>query len=307
MKVMANGGKKQKRSEKSLRQNPYDSNDAMDMDQLEFPISFELPFDFEANSENVSIVDEIVDESIQQVLQKEDNVLSNINDNDETWFARHRKSFQNITENHRKRKEKLLKFIQLFLKSASSNYTLTGDFDDSNEQESPDIQSEPKLTFKVMRGNSTIVNLTPKQLLQMFYRGSDEHAELQKRAKMLLQRAFYKYARLYLFARKGYKDTRSFNRMVKKSHKSFFEDGSVSTESSQSESTISKLSENLDDLNNLNDNDYDSEKDFMTNDARTNFHALEGFAILVLEIFGAMLGLTLGAMAQIQAGFIIDI
>lgn len=135
----------------------------------------------------------------------------------------------------------------------------------------------------------------------MFHRGSDEHAELQKRTKTLLQKAFYKYARLYLVARKGYKDARSFNRMVKEDQDLFEDVPSVSIKSDFSNPT-----ENYKTLKQIDDKDFEDQT-FATNDARSNVQALEGFAILILEIFGAILGLSLGAIGQIQAGFIFDI
>jgi hypothetical protein len=177
-------------------------------------------------------------------------------DDDEMVFEVEKQSPSLLTalyERHRQRKQRLLASLcQLF----------------STEQEGDELILEPrnqnsKLTFAIMRGNSTVAQVTPKQFLGIFHRGSDEHAEFQKRAKRMLQEAFYKYARIYLRARKGYKDARNLNRKVR--------------ESTQVE-----------------------ENNEISSDARNGAKAVESFAIFVLEIFGAMAALTYGALNQLQ-------
>lgn len=101
----------------------------------------------------------------------------------------------------------------------------------------------------------------------------EKNSKYQQRAKLVLQQIFYKYARVYLIARKGYKDFQS-------SHRSFV---------SKNEEIEELGRESLEMLNQLN---------FTTNDARQN--SIESIAILVLEIFGAMLALTLGLWTHLE-------
>lgn len=291
--------KKHKRSEVSRQQDQHEiSDDEIDVEQLEFPIASIFPFNVEMTNDQVTshnsdgnLTDQPEDSRI--FLDPEDN------ENNQRWFAKHKTSLAKISENHRRRKEKLIKFLHEFLTPQSANITFT---EENNDQDSLNSENEADLTFAITRGNSTVIHLTPKQFLRMFHRGSDEHAELQKRTKNLLQRAFYKYARLYLLARKGYKDVRSFNKMVKEHHQE--ENEEIVSEANEDD--FSLPSENYESLNQVHEAEYDDEV-FATNDARSNIQAIEGFAILILEIFGAMLGLTLGAIGQIQSGFIFDV
>ena len=43
--------------------------------------------------------------------------------------------------------------------------------------------------------------------------------------------------------------------------------------------------------------------EFATNSGKANFEGGQALAILILEVFGAIFGLTIGLIAQIQAGF----
>lgn len=104
----------------------------------------------------------------------------------------------------------------------------------------------------------------------------EKNTKYQQKAKLTLQRIFYKYARVYLIARKGYKDFQSSHRSFERKNKE-----------------IEELErESLELLNQLN---------FSTNDAsRHSFNSIESIAILVLEIFGAMLALTLGLWTHLE-------
>lgn len=288
--------KQHKRSEMSQHNQNGNGADEMDLEQLEFPIASGFPFNDEITNDHMSSDNSAGDESNQSDDSDDEKR--------EKWFTKHQKSFARISENHRRRKQKLIEFLSLFLKS-SSNETLANEEND-DEHEDLSLSDDLKLSFAIKRGNCTIVHLTPKEFLRMFHRGSDEHAELQKKAKTLLQRVFYKYARLYLVARKGYKDARSFNRMAKELHQEQVEDMPSVKASVKRENKFSHHLEINETLNRVNNYDDDDES-FMTNDARSSLQALESFTILILEIFGVILGLSLGAIAQIQTGFIIDI
>lgn len=164
-----------------------------------------------------------------------------------------------LIERHRQRKQKLLASLcRIFSSENGDNEELTLE---------PRMNRTSKLTFAIMRGNSTVAQVTPKQFLGVFHRGSDEHAELQKRAKRMLQEAFYKYARIYLKARKGYKDARNLNRHAR-----------------ESSSVTSRTLE-------------------LSSQARSGVRALESFAILLLEIFGAFAALAFGAINQFQSSY----
>lgn len=164
-----------------------------------------------------------------------------------------------LYERHRQRKQKLIESLcKIFSTENGDSEELTLE---------PRMNREAKLTFAIIRGNSTVAQVTPKQFLGVFHRGSDEHAEFQKRAKRMLQEAFYKYARLYLRARKGYKDARNLNRHVRES------------------SSVTSSSREL------------------SSQARSGVRALESFAILLLEIFGAFAALAFGAVNQFQSSY----
>lgn len=231
---------------------------------------------------------EMTNEMEQQKIDWTTNV-----DDDARWFARYRDSLARLTENHRRRKQK-------FIAMVSSLLSNDGKFNDESSLKNDD--DDANLSFSIMRGNSTIMQVSPTQFLRMFHRGSDEHAELRMRAKSTLQRAFYKYARLYLIARKGYKDARNFNRLAKEQLKDDDEAPAM-----MMENFLPEALESFQEFNEINDDDdYDEALDFMTSDARRNVQAIEAFAILILEIFGAVLALSLGAIAQVQAGYFPD-
>lgn len=262
---------KQKRSEES-NQRIEEDDDGMNAQQLEIPIDS----DGEMTNENVTTVNGDGDNGDDE---QEDIELTS---DDLSWYGKHQNLFSNISANHRRRKERLINFIHRFTKVNSMNNATS---------------RESKLSFAIMRGNSTIVRLAPLHIIRAFHRGSDEHAELQQKTKATLQKAFYKYARLYLLARKGYKDARSFNRK----HHQESEEESLSFSSSAS--PLDQI-ENEETLNFIDEDDSGS---FAANSARTNLKAMEAFAIIILEIFGAMLGLAMGAIAQIQTNYHFEI
>lgn len=194
----------------------------------------------------------------------EDEKFDFFDDDDDEMMTENQKMSPSLLtalyERHRQRKRKLLASLcRLFSSEQHEELVLEPRNQDS------------KLTFAIMRGNSTVAQVTPKQFLGIFHRGSDEHAEFQKRAKRMLQEAFYKYARIYLRARKGYKDARNLNRKVRESQKTSIEVDHVE--------------------NNQNG---------ISSNARSGAQAIESFAIFVLEVFGAMAALTYGALNQIQ-------
>lgn len=270
-----------KRSDKSQDfKLEMDVDGGSDAQQLEIPIGLD-PFDNETNERLTG----------DNRGWNEGNQREHIDDDDDTrWFAKHRNLFANLTNNHRMRKERFVGLIRQFL-AAKREFLRHGDEID-DEAAAGDV---PRLSFAIKKGNDTIIQMTPRQFFRMFHRGSDEHAELQTKAKTMLQRAFYKYARIYLIARKGYKDARSFNRIVREHHPENEEASShaPATEFLRSEEDISE------NLTEAADED-DEEQLFLTNDARSNLQAIEAFAILILEIFGAIFGLTLGAIGHIQ-------
>jgi hypothetical protein len=266
--------------------------------QLEIPIDSDSSADGEMTNENGDD-----DESGQQATTADDN--------DAKWFRKHHKLFASLSQRHRMRKEKFVEFIHQFLtpKTASDTASIDNlqaplrDDDDGDAVfEASDVDDDSNLSFAIMRGNSTIVNVSPKQFLQMFHRGSDEHEDFRLRTKTMLQRVFYRYARIYLKARKGYKEVRSFNRMAK--------EVLLENDESSTSSPLEFLTNELESYEELNDIDEDGENDgFMTSSARANFKAVEAFAILWLEIFGAIFGLTIGALSHlqgIQTSFIFD-
>lgn len=260
-----------KRSDKSQDfKLEMDADGGGDAQQLEIPIDFD-PFD---NETNERLTDD--NRGWSEGNQRDD-------DDDTRWFAKHRNLFANLTNNHRMRKERFVGLIRQFL-AAKREFLRRGD-----ESDDEDV---PRLSFAIKKGNDTIVQMTPRQFFRMFHRGSDEHAELQSKAKTMLQRAFYKYARIYLIARKGYKDARSFNRIAREHH----------PENEEAVTKASFLRSDEDISENLTEAADDEEEDqtFLTNDARSNLQAIEAFAILILEIFGAIFGLTLGAIGHIQ-------
>lgn len=298
---------KHKRSDTSqgLHRDEREHNE-MNVEQLEIPIDWD-PADSEMANEHESPdrSDGISDQKSNQDINGESS-----NDADHAkWFTKHKSLFANLSENHRQRKQKLIKLMVSLLVPSLSNKTsiveslkssLMTDNDD-DDSSFDQVDDESNLSFTVMRGNSSIVRVTPKEFLKMFHRGTDEHANLQMRAKTTLQRAFYKYARIYLIARKGYKDARSFNRVAKEHHQEGDE-----TSSAPSHEPLIESKDNIEKLNEVDDDGDDTFDDvfgFMTSDARRNAQALEAFAIFILEVFGAVLALTLGAIGQFQLAY----
>ena len=271
---------KYKRSETLLPWNVNDDDDGRDAMQLEIPIDSDS-FDGKMTNERVTTDNGSWDESNQQELEGE---IDSDHD-DDGWFTKHRNLFANLTNNHRRRKEKLIRLIYQFIRPTDD------EIDDRGTSQTP--TDEPRLSFAIKRGNATIIHLTPRQFLRIFHRGTDEHAEFQSKAKTTLQKAFYKYARIYLKARKGYKDARNFNRNVRQHHLDDDNQPPTSTQDFLSDEEI--FSNVADQLENVNE--------FMTNDARSNLQTVEAFAILILEIFGAIMGLTIGAYHQIQSSY----
>lgn len=103
----------------------------------------------------------------------------------------------------------------------------------------------------------------------------EKNAKYQQKAKMTLQRIFYKYARIYLIARKGYKDQQHSQRDLLKRSSDIADD--------------SDIQESVEFLNQLN---------FTTSDASR--HSVESVAILVLEIFGTFLALSIGLWSHLE-------
>jgi len=204
-----------------------------------------------------------------------------------------------LKQNHRRRKENLIRLMLSFIASPTNGSTANGAHDDEDDE---------SISIAVLKGNATVVHVLPLNLFKIVRRAHHEHStDLQLRTKWALQRAFYKYARLFLIARKGYKDARSVNRQM-----------DVDTENASQTTTTNEHDDDDDDDRDESDEelkyyqnlsafqlpeeeeevDDEDELNYATSDARSN---VEAFAILLLEIFGAMFALTLGAITQIQA------
>lgn len=107
----------------------------------------------------------------------------------------------------------------------------------------------------------------------------EKNAKYQQIAKMTLQRIFYKYARIYLIARKGYKDYQHSQRDLQRSAMMEIDDNDV-----------------LESMQILNELDINASSDA----TRHNLNSLESIAILLLEIFGAMFALTIGLWSHLE-------
>ncbi|CRK98159.1 CLUMA_CG011525, isoform A [Clunio marinus] len=229
---------------------------------------------------------------------------------DVTWFTKLNQILGPLSNNQIQRKKKLLRFattllipyfhnesiilndLRTLFNTIDSDETFK-DFEGSNLVPS---EESSILKFLLIRGNSTFIQLTPKLKVRIFYQDTDEYSQLRKRTKAILQYIFYKYVRLYLIARKGYKDARHFNRMAKKM---FPEENQTSSLSFISQAKFQSLQSSEELKKEFNNNE-----DFIvaSNHARRNFQNFEAIAILIIEIFGAFLGLTLGAMHHIDIG-----
>lgn len=100
---------------------------------------------------------------------------------------------------------------------------------------------------------------------------TEKNAKYQQKAKITLQKIFYKYARIYLIARKGYKDYQ------------------------HSQRDFLKRNMEVDD-----DNEMMEILNFTTNDARHNFNSIEAIAILILEILGTFFALSIGLWSHLE-------
>lgn len=220
-----------------------------------------------------------------------------------------------LRERHRQRKAKLIRLMLSFIltpSKSSSHMNLSNETSAdgrssnenlTNEESSNDISN---LSFALLRGNSTIVHVAPIQVLRMFKHGTEEHTKLQLKAKWMLQKTFYKYARLFLIARKGYKDVSNHQ------HDDETEEDEETSFNESKESGPQALHSKFDDVDGeelfedsqyLNDTEVD-EADFMTNGARMNLQTIEAFAILLIEILGALYTLSIGTISHIEAGHI---
>jgi hypothetical protein len=300
---------KHKRSDTSREQRQQqdgDEGNEMDVEQFEIPIDSDSS-DAEMTNEHPATVEGGVDN--EQRLNERIDWTSDDDVDDARWFTKHRILFANLSENHRQRKQKFVRLVMSLLTPKLSNNTsnvnnLKTSHDDKYNDDDDDVtfvpsDDESKLSFSIMRGNSTVIHVTPKQFLRMFHRGSDEHAELQTRTKTMLQRAFYKYARIYLQARKGYKDVRSFNRMVKEHHQEHDEASTTSHEFLPTPIEQHQEANKIDD----DDEDFDDALTFMTSDASRNVQTIEALAIYLLEIFGALYAISFSAVWQIQNAY----
>ena len=115
------------------------------------------------------------------------------------------------------------------------------------------------------------------------------NSTIRARTRLALQQAFYRYARLFLIARKGFKDAGSAVRAA------------------NVENNL-KLPQRLEiNTRMMNEHDFningEMNDEYATNSGKANFEAGQAFAIFILEVFGAVFGLTIGLIGQIQAGF----
>lgn len=160
-----------------------------------------------------------------------------------------------------------------------------------------------KLSLVLLRGNTTI-HKTPLELFKIFkhYKDTTNSMEMnetiQMRTKVALQSAFYKYARIFLIARKGYKDARNTD-----NHKS--DDKSFTKNTILTQQPSNEYEHNIE--NHYKHSDEQLEDEYVaTSTAKANLQAMEMFAIFVLEIIGAIIALTHGAVTHWQAGFFND-
>lgn len=130
------------------------------------------------------------------------------------------------------------------------------------------------------------------------------NSTIRARTRLALQQAFYRYARLFLIARKGFKDAGSAvlasnlgnNRKMPQILENF------SIMKSAQRRHIIDLNSKSNEVNFEGDSAVESNDEFATNGGKASFETGQAFAILVLEVFGAIFGLTIGLIAQIQAG-----
>lgn len=206
-----------------------------------------------------------------------EEAYTDINDDmtskDDHWLRKYYQFFEQIKENHHNRKEKkIMNILKLILTPVLKlNKTEVDEsFDDD-------------IMFSIIQGNHTIGQITPFQILRMIHKEGNDRIQL--RMKLILKKIVYKYARLYYIARKNYKNSHGYYQDLQNDENDSF-----------------RL---LDDMpeNEISDSDYE----FSTNDAKHNFQSLEGFAILLLEIFGAFFALYNGFWAQLQGGYFYDL
>lgn len=160
-----------------------------------------------------------------------------------------------------------------------------------------------KLSLVLLRGNTTI-HKTPLELFKIFkhYKDTTNTMEInetiQMRTKVALQSAFYKYARIFLIARKGYKDARNTD-----NHESDAKSYAKNTILTQQHGN--EYENNIENHYKYSDEQHEDEH-VATSTAKANLQAMEMFAIFVLEIIGAIIALTHGAVTHWQAGFFND-
>lgn len=160
-----------------------------------------------------------------------------------------------------------------------------------------------KLSLVLLRGNTTI-HKTPLELFKIFkhYKDTTNTMEMnetiQMRTKVALQSAFYKYARIFLIARKGYKDARNTD-----NHESDAKSYTKNTILTQQHGN--EYENNIENHYKYSDEQHEDEH-VATSTAKANIQAMEMFAIFVLEIIGAIIALTHGAVTHWQAGFFDD-
>lgn len=161
-----------------------------------------------------------------------------------------------------------------------------------------------KLSLVLLRGDTTI-HKTPLELFKIFkhYKENtsssmDINETIQMRTKVALQSAFYKYARIFLIARKGYKDARHTD-----SHES--DDKSFTKNMNSAQKLSNEYEHNIE--NHYKNSDEEHYDEYVaTSTGKANLQAMEMFAIFVLEIIGAIIALSHGAVTHWQAGLFND-
>lgn len=204
---------------------------------------------------------------------------------DESWLARYYQFFEQIKTRHHNRRDRK---IQRFLKIVLTPILLLNETDENS------LNFDSELTFNIIQNNHTIAQLTPFEMLRILQRESND--KITNRMKIIMKRIFYKYTRLYLIARRNFKSSHGNYRNVR----NVGENNIAENIEFSNENEISGEEEEDDD-----DDDFDVE--VTTNDGRTKFQSVEAFAIMMLEIFGAVFALSIGLWAQLQGGFLFDL
>lgn len=171
----------------------------------------------------------------------------------------------------------------------------------SNDDSKLSLQLLLRSPTKNYQINSTIVS--PFQVLRLLHQRMHNRTDkLYYQKRITIQNAFYRYARLYLIARRGYKSAKNSGAGTFETTELNRPENIQTISQEISKARQARLDSDID-FDDVDDDDIIQNVDFLlddddvvTNDGRVN----EAFAILLLEIFGAIYALTIGAIAQFQ-------